>query len=246
MTLSLPWITHLLFVAIRLGAIFFFIPIQAIRQLSSITRLMLIFSLSLLIQLNTKSTPIDHLFFRALAEFANGLLLATSLCASFAIYQIAGQLIDNQIGLNTLAFFKPDEEGQESLSSRLLSMIAVLLFFGSNGYIWLFKGLSYSFIITPPGALILFNGLDPILKQFGFMFSISFIIASPIVIALITIDFCSALICRTMTQVNPYFLTLPLKITLGFLMFIMMLQYMTPLTDMIMERCFNTWLEVLS
>ena len=247
MTLSLPWIIHLLFVVIRLSSLFFFTPIQAIRQISVPTRILLIFSFSLLIVFSTQgSTPTNNLVLRCLAEFTNGLILATSLCAVFSIYHIAGQLIDNQIGLNTLAFFKPDETGQESLSALLLSMLAVLLFFGSNGYLWLFKGLSYSFIIAPPGAITLFNGLSPILKQFGFMFSMSFLMASPIVIALVAIDFCSALITRTMPQVNPYFFTLPLKIILGFLIFIMMLQYITPLTDIIMEHCFHTWQEVLS
>lgn len=247
MTLSLPWIIHLLFIVIRIGVIVFFIPIQAIRQLSATTRIILVFSFSLLVLLNSPfHTPTDNLLLRCVAEFAHGLILTTSLSAVFSLYHIAGQLIDNQIGLNTLAFFKPDESGQEPLSALLLSMLAVLLFFASNGYLWLFKGLSYSFVAAPPGSIILLNGLTPIVKQFSFMFSMAFLIASPIVIALVAIDLCSALIIRTMPQVNPYFFTLPLKIILGFLIFIMMLQYLTAITDSIMHYCFNTWKEVLS
>lgn len=247
MIISLPFIIHLLFITIRLSTLFFFIPIQAIRQLTMPTRILLVFSFSLLVAMSTQQGMFtNQLILRSLTEFANGLILATSLCCVFAVYHIAGQLIDDQIGLNALAFFKPDETGQDSISALLLSMLAVLLFFGSNGYLWLFKGLSYSFIIAPPGTLSLFNGFTPILKQFSFMFSMAFLIASPIVIALVTIDFCSALITRAMPQVNPYFFSLPLKILLGFLIFIMMLQYITPLTDLIMERCFNTWQEVWS
>jgi flagellar biosynthetic protein FliR len=247
MNVSLPWVAHLLFITIRLSALFLFTPIQAIRQLPAPMRLILVFSFSLLVHLNTPApASTDYLFARSLAEFANGLILATSLYAAFSIYQIAGQLIDNQTGLNSLTLFKPDEPGQEPLTSRLLSMLAVLLFFGSHGYLWLFKGLSYSFVISPPGALVLLNGLNPIMKQFGFMFSMSFIMASPIVIALMTIDFCSALITRTMPQVNTYFFTLPLKIILGLIILILMLQYIAPLTDLIMEECFHTWQEVMS
>ncbi|MFI4918171.1 MAG: flagellar biosynthetic protein FliR [Legionellales bacterium] len=249
MTLSLSWLTALFFIVIRLGTVVLFSPIQAIHQLPVHTRLILIFMLGmLLVHYVPASGESDNtaLLFGGIAEFANGLILTTSLHAAFAVFQIAGQIIDNELGLNSLSIFNPSEHSQESISSQLLSMLAVLFFFGLNGHLWLFKGLAYSFTVIPPGSLNLLSGFTPIIKQFGFMFTMAFVISSPIVFTLLTIELCGAVITRNMPQVNTYFLTLPIKIGVGLLLFITMLDYINPLTNTIFERCFQTWQEILS
>jgi flagellar biosynthetic protein FliR len=249
MTLSMPWLSGLFFVLIRLGTVLLFTPIQAIRQLPVHARLLFIFSLSLLLTNYVKQPTAlsnNDLLLGGLAEFANGLILATSIYAAFAVFQIAGQLIDNETGFNSAAIFNPNEHSQESLSSHLLSMLAVLFFFGLNGHLWLFKGLAYSFTINPPGTLNLFAGFAPVVKQFSFMFTMAFVIASPIIIALLAIDLCGAIITRNMPQVSTYFLTLPIKILFGLLLLSLLLGYINPLTDKVFSQCFQTWQELMS
>ena len=85
-----------------------------------------------------------------------------------------------------------------------------------------------------------------LIKQFGFMWSMAFIMASPIICALLAIDLCSALINRSMPQINMYFLTTPLKILFGVVLLMNLLPYLTGLTDRIMSQCFHTWMEYLS
>ncbi|MFI4963282.1 MAG: flagellar biosynthetic protein FliR [Legionellales bacterium] len=249
MTLSLPWLNTLFFIVIRLGTLLLFTPIQAISKLPIQTRLVFIFALGLLLanhQPSVQDNDTTNLLLGALAEFSNGLILASSIYAAFAVFQIAGQIIDNETGFNSIALFNPSEHSQESLSSHLLSMLAVLFFFGLDGHIWLFKGLTYSFVLIPPGSLTLFSGFTPVVKQFGFMFSIAFMIASPIVLTLLIIDLCGALVTRNMPQVSTYFLTLPIKILLGLFLFSMTLNYFTPISNAVFERCFQTWQEVMS
>ncbi|KGP63287.1 hypothetical protein EP47_09135 [Legionella norrlandica] len=188
-----------------------------------------------------------HVLLGGIAEFFNGLILVTALYAAFSVFQIAGQLIDNETGLNSLAIFNPGEQTQESITSHFLSMLAVLFFFGLDGHLWLFKGLTYSFVIIPPGTMALFGGVTTtLLKQFAFMFSLTLMIASPIILSLLAIDLCCALIARTMPQVNTYFLILPIKILLGLFLLIMTLHYLNPLADKIFTRCFGTWQEIIS
>lgn len=250
MTLSLPWLSQLFFIVIRLSIVLLLTPIQAIRQLPIHARLILVFAFSLL--LNNfmplhKTVPNDAaLLLSGLAEFANGLILATSIYATFAIFQIAGQLIDNEIGLNASAVFNPSDHHQESITSQFLSLLAVLFFFSLDGHYWLFKGLLYSFIIMPPGTLNLFAGFSPIIKQFAFMFSMAFLIASPIILALLAVDLCGALITRNMPQMSTYFLTLPIKILLGLFLLFLLLNYFNPLSNQIFQHCFQTWQEIMS
>ena len=249
MTLSLPWLTSLFFISIRLGTVLLFTPIQAIRQLPVHIRLILIFIFSILMVHfvpSRESLVNSSILLGGIAEFSNGLILAASLYAAFAVFQIAGQLIDNEMGLNSLAIFNPSEHSQEPLSSHLLSMLAVLFFFGLEGHLWLFKGLAYSFVIIPPGTMSLFAGFNPVIKQFGFMFTMALMIASPIILALLSIDLCGAVITRNMPQINTYFLTLPIKIILGLIILAMMLNYLNPICNTVFEHCFQTWQEIMS
>lgn len=249
MTLSLPWITNLFFIAIRLGMVLLFTPIQAIRQLPIPTRLILIFAFSMLIANYTPYLQfIDNhtILISSIVELSNGLILAASIYAVFAVFQIAGQLIDNEMGLNALAVFNPGEHHQEPFSSQFLSMLAVLFFLGLNGHLWLFKGLAYSFTIIPPGSIALFPGFAPVIKQFSFTFTLAFMIASPIIVALLAIDLCGAVITRNMPQINTYFLIIPIKIFLGLILFIFMLNYISSPLNTVFEYCFRAWQEFMS
>lgn len=249
MIISTSWITTLFFITIRMGTILLFTPIQAIRQIPIHSRLLLIFILSILMAFNTphiQEMDNSRLILGGIAEFANGLILATSLFAAFSVMQIAGQIIENETGMNSLTLFHPGEHTQLPLTSHLLSMLAVLFFFGIDGHLWLIKGLSYSFILIPPGTVTLFNGFSPVIKQFGFMFSMAVMIASPIVVALLAIDLCSGALTRSMPQISTYFLTLPLKILVGLLLLILMLNYLNPIMNQLFEQCFQTWQEIMS
>ena len=248
MTLSLSWITTLMFISIRLGTVLLFTPIQAIRQLPVPVRILLVFMFSgIMVNFIPPLNPVNNneLLLGSLAEFANGLILATSVYAAFAVFQIAGQLIDSEIGLNSLVIFNPAERTQEPLTSRLLGMLAVLYFFGLDGHVWLLKGLAYSFIIIPPGTIDLFAGFTPVVKQFGFMFSMAFMLASPVIMALLAIDLFGAVITRNMPQISTYFLTLPIKILVGLMILALMLDYINPLTDKVFTNCFQTWQEIM-
>lgn len=249
MTLSLPWLTSLFFITIRLGTVLLFTPIQAIRQLPVHARLVLVFTLSMvLVNYVPAQSELSNnaILLGGLSEFTNGLILATSLYAAFAVFQIAGQLIDNETGLNATAVFNPSDHHQESITSNLLSMLAVLFFFSLDGHQWLFKGLAFSFVIIPPGTLNLFAGFTPVIKQFGFMFSMAFVLASPILLALLAIDLCGALITRNMPQVSTYFLTLPIKILFGLFLLITMLNFINPFINKVFAQCFHTWQEIMS
>lgn len=248
-TLSSPFLGKLFFVMIRLGTTLVFTPITAIKQLPVHLRLLLIFSLSLFLVQdlpNPKMLDNNTLFLGSLAEGAKGLILATSLYATVAVFQIAGQLIDDQMGLNAMSVFNPTEHSQESLSSRLLSMLAVLFFFKMDGHVWLLKGLAYSFVISPPGSLNLFLSFTPIIKQFGFMFSLAFMIASPLILVLLLIEFSAGILTRNMPQMNTWFLALPFKIMVGLVLLSMMMDNLVAQSNLVFERCFQTWKEVLS
>lgn len=238
------------FIAIRLGTLILFSPIEAIRLLPIHIRLLLVFMLSLLMvtQLTTFAQSNDNLslLLGGISEFCNGLILSLSLYAAFGVFQIAGQLMDTQMGFNSLAIFNPAEHTPDPLSGRLLVMLAVLFFFAIDGHQKLFQGLSLSFKIIPPGHLVIFEGFKPIIHQISMMFSFAVMIASPIIASLMVIDISGSVLTRNMPQINIYFLTLPVKILLGLLMLSLLLTLINPIINTVFQACFQSWNEIVS
>ncbi len=249
-TIAIAPLTTTFLVAIRLGTVLLLSPIEAIRLLPIHTRLLLVLILSVLVvgNLSLPALPVDDLSLgmSALAEFCNGLILSLSLYAAFGVFQIAGQLMDTQMGLNSLAIFNPASHANEALSGRLLSMLAVLFFFAIDGHLKLVQGLVLSFMIITPGQLTLLKGYTPIIQLCSLMFSYAIMIASPVVISLLIIDVTGAILTRNMPQISTYFLTLPIKIILGLFIFGTLLTYINPAMDYVFSSCFQSWLQVIA
>lgn len=250
MTIAVAPLTTTFLVAIRLGTVLLLSPIEAIRTLPIHARLLLVLILSMMIvaNLSLPELPTDELtlVMSGIAELCNGLILSLSVYAAFGVFQIAGQLIDSQMGLNSLAIFNPTDHSNEPLSGRLLVMLAVLFFFAIGGHLKLVKGLVMSFLIIAPGQLSLFNGYVPVIQQCSLMFSLSIMIASPVVIGLLVIDVAGAVLTRNMPQISTYFLTLPIKIMFGLIIFMMLLTYINPAMDHVFSSCFQSWKTVMA
>src|SRR3990167_3040715 len=98
-TISIAPLTTMYLIAIRLGTLFILSPIEAIRMLPIHARIILVLVLSMLMTSNLpalNTEPLSHftLITASLAEFCNGLILSSSLFVAFAVFQLAGQLID--------------------------------------------------------------------------------------------------------------------------------------------------------
>lgn len=238
-----PLITTFL-IAIRLGMVLLLSPIDAIRLLPMQARLLLVFVLSVIMVANMPSLTIKtddlSLVASALSECCNGLILSLGLYASFGAFQMAGQLIDTQMGLNSLAILNPADHSHDALSSRLLVMLAVLFFFMMDGHHALIQGLAMSFMLITPGKMVLFNGFLAMLYQYSLMFSLTILIASPVVISLLMIDITGAIITRNMPQINTYFLIIPIKIMMGLFMSSMLLSTIKPLMQTIFSWYFQS------
>jgi flagellar biosynthesis protein FliR len=241
MTLSVTWFTTLFFIAIRLSVLMLFTPIQAFRQLPLHVRLLFVFMISLLTAAQIPTVPYSanssRLILEGMAEFAIGLTLSLAIYAAFAVFQIAGQLIDIQIGMQALTVFNPSEHGQEPETGRLLSLLATWIFFATNGHHYFIRGVAYSFLTYPPGSFHFSGGLKPILDQFGHMFVFALLLASPVIIGVLAIDCAFALLTRNMPQISPYFLALPIKILLGFLLFNLALPGVQAIAMTVFQNC---------
>lgn len=236
-------LSHVFLISIRLGTVLFFSPIEAFHNLPAHVKIILILMLSTLITLNVNSININTsdtaVFIDGLTEFMNGLFLALSLHALFSIFKIAGYLIDTQIGLNSIAIFNPSSHSHDQLSGRLLGMMAVLYFFALDGHTKLLASIAASLKVASPGHLIFFNSIQPVLQTFSNMFLFGLMTAAPVMMAVLLVEIPVAVLSRNMPQIQIYFLIMPFKLILGWMMLKLLNVAINPLMTHIFYNCLS-------
>jgi flagellar biosynthetic protein FliR len=87
----------------------------------------------------------------AAAEDVLGALLAFGVLAAFAAFQLAGRLLDLQLGFGVATLIDPATRGHAPLLGTLLWMAGVALFFAVDGHHALLGAFALSLHAAPPG-----------------------------------------------------------------------------------------------
>lgn len=231
----LLWIQAMLLASIRLGVGLGMTPLFSAFGVPMLARLIVVLTLA---GLAAGAQPIDSLastqlsfsFLAAasLRELALGVMLSVGVHASFAAFSIAGRLIDAQMGFSLGAVLDPVSKGHAAVMASGLNMLAVVLFFVSDACRALFTGYFQTFELLPLGAGMALDGWLPVVEGVGAVFSIGFLVASPVVVALLLADVVVAVISRNLPQMNVMFLSIPLKVLLGMAVMAASIQLLVP------------------
>ncbi len=130
--------------------------------------------------------------------------------------QLAGQLMDMQLGFGIVNVVDPQSGNQIPLMGNLTQTLALLMYLAINGHHYLLQGLVDSYHFIPVLGFHISEDLISQLTVLGAaMFVIAVKIAAPIVIAVLTSDIAMGFINRTVPQMNVFVVGLPLKIMVG-------------------------------
>lgn len=184
----------------------------------------LIISYGIDIDINIATVP--DLINCAVMETITGLVLGyiTSIC--FTSLQIAGSLIDQQLGLAMANIYDPNTKEQSTLMKNVMYWMGIIIFFNMNGHHMLIKGIQHSFELVGIGESILTNNFSYVINVFIQYFVIGFKIAVPIMLSLIITDLIMGLISRSVPQLNVMIVGMPLKLLVGIVFFIIALPFM--------------------
>jgi flagellar biosynthetic protein FliR len=153
-----------------------------------------------------------------ITEFTIGLLLMFELKLMFAALSFWGRLLDQQIGFMAAGMFNPASNEQEPLTGSIILLGATVTFFVLGlHYSWL-NLVVQSFLWLPIGTSIEAGWFWRAALSFGWLFILSIGLFLPVIVGLWLFDICSALLSRTLPQMNIYFVAMPLKILLGLLL----------------------------
>jgi flagellar biosynthetic protein FliR len=220
---SLLFQTHFfLLVFARISGIFTAAPIFGSRNLPIYLKagMALIFSFIIFPLIYSQQTVIPASFFGYIvivaSEYLLGLIFGFISSLIMAAVQMAGHLLDMQIGFGIVNVFDPQFGQQIPLLGNFKYILALLIFLATNGHHILLTALFTSFKLVPVTGIV-FNGsivqlaVDLIIGAF----TIGFKISLPVLVALLLTDVAFGILARTMPQMNIFIVGVPAKIFVG-------------------------------
>lgn len=174
-------------------------------------------------------------------ETLNGVLLVLGVRAALAVYQFGGRLMDLQLGLGVATLIDPTTRNSVPLIGTLYYMLGILVFWLTDWHHVLLRGLHQSFVTYPLGVPYFWNMSDFPMEMFGLMFTAGFMVAAPLMFCLFLIDVAVMVVAKTMPQVNVFFLSLPLKIMVGFILLALFTPLIGDTYARVFESMFTHW-----
>ncbi len=135
----------------------------------------------------------------------------------FTAIQLAGQLVDTEMGFGFVEVADPFTEEPITVLGQFQIIIFTILFLAFNGHYFLLLAIEKSFQIIPlfsahiPGGREAFH----ITSMMSNVFVLALRFAAPIYVTLILTEMALGVVARTVPQLNIFFVGMPLKIVLG-------------------------------
>ena len=226
------------FVFIRIGAMFLYAPIIGSASVPGKLKIGLILVMSFLIFPLLKGIPLPQpkgIFsfgIYMLSELSIGLIIAYMARMIFISVQIAGTLVDFQMGFGVVNVIDPQTETQVSVTAQLQNILAILIFLAIDAHHYIIQAIVESFFVINPFE-INFASITPeyVLHLFTATFTIAVKIAAPIMAILFFLSVGLGLVARTVPQMNVFIVGFPLQIGVGLLMVGLSISFFTILVE---------------
>lgn len=155
-------------------------------------------------------------FLVVIGEFLIGLIIGFSASLVFSAIQMAGQLLDMQIGFGIVNILDPQSGQQLPLVGNFKYILALLVFLATNSHHMLLAALFSSFKLVPvTGVTFQSNLTELIVNMVGGTFTIAMKISFPVLLSLLLTDVALGILARTMPQMNIFVVGIPGKIIIG-------------------------------
>lgn len=181
-------------------------------------------------------------------ELLIGMALGYITLLFFTAVEIAGTLVDFQVGFSMGAIYDPSLGVNASYYGRIYYWISIMIFFIANIHHQVITTLVESFTWAPISTdqvMLSHIGMEGIVRLFGHLFAAAISLAIPLIIVALLSELTLALISRTVPQINVLILGMPMKtlVSLVFMFFFLPL-LMRNIGDLFpdMIRYMNEWL----
>lgn len=194
-----------------------------------------------------------------LSEAVIGLLIGYASLLILVGVQVAGQILDLDMGFSIVNVVDPHLNIESPLIGNFQYLLGLLFFLTVDGHYWLLAALAQSFRALPPGAAgFLGSGLavqgstagqglaGSLVDLFAQMFAIAVKLALPILAGLFLTTVALGIVARTVPQLNVFMVGLPLKAVVGMALLAVVLPLYVFALDSALGRMYTSFFGVIA
>jgi flagellar biosynthesis protein FliR len=211
-------------ILVRVAGIFLSAPVFASRNIPAMLKtswiLLIAFLVFPVIDFKPETLPEAGLPFglAVMREIIIGFSIGLGATLIFVGIQLAGQIIDIQMGLGMVNIIDPVTSTQISVMGQFYFLIATLVFLAVNGHHIIIRAVVESFNLIPLGQAHFTIALGTkIMSLFSQVFFIAFQVGAPAIGALFITNLVLGIVARTVPQMNVFIVGMPLNVAVGFI-----------------------------
>ena len=251
-TQLMTWLAAFLWPFLRISAFVVTAPVLGTRALPARVRLVFAVGLTIiLVPLRGMLVPTDPLLSPAglviaIQQVLIGCTLGLVLRSIFLVFEFAGQIVAQQMGLGFAAMVDPASGAQVPVVSQLYVILGTLMFFAFNGHLQLIELLVNSFTLMPLGSQgITRAALAFVIDWIGQLLGMGISLMLPAIAALLIVNLVFGIIARSAPQFNIFSIGFPIMILFGVVVLLMMSGILAEQMEAIFGAGFTAAYEVL-
>ena len=162
-----------------------------------------------------------------------GAAMGFSMRMVFTMVQAAGEYAGLQMGLSFAVFFDPSSGGNTMVLSRLLNVMAILIFLAVDGHLMLVMTLAESFHTLPiADTPLAASGWFLLVSAGSHIFSDGLMLALPLIAILLTLNLAMGILNRVSPQFSIFSVGFPVTLLAGMGMLLLQMQYIAPFLEL--------------
>ena len=225
-------LTLFLYITARVSGFILFNPILGRTNVPAAFRGGMVLVLSVFIMpLTNQQVPeaagVAELAVRMLLEIAVGFLLGMAVNFFFYIPQLAGSMIDTQMGMTMNQMYDAGAAANLSVTGMILNLLMTLLFFAGGGHLTLLRIFITSGEIVPYGAVsIHLEAYQLLLELFIECTILAVKLCMPILASELIAQVGMGVLMKVIPQINVFSINIELKVIVGLgLLFVLMIPF---------------------
>ncbi|WJV52171.1 flagellar biosynthetic protein FliR [Prodigiosinella aquatilis] len=247
----MSWLNQFFWPLVRILALLSTAPIFNERSVSRRVKVGLALFITILVApyLPPNNTPILSAagVWLLMQQILIGAALGLSMQLAFAAIRLSGEIIGLQMGLSFATFFDPSGGPNMPVISRLMNLLAILLFLTFNGHLWLISLLADSFHTLPISATpVNSNAFLALAKAGGLIFSHGLMLALPLITLLLTINMTLGFLSRMAPQLTIFVIGFPITLLSGIITVGFLILLISPYAEKLFGEVFDLLAEILS
>lgn len=233
-----PELPLFLFVSARVGGFVLFNPILGRTNIPASFRTGMVLVLSIFVTSVSEQQPPDpsgtaEFLILMLLEIAVGFLLGMAVNIFFYIPQLAGSMVDTQMGMTMNQMYDPGSSANISVTGQLLNTMMLLLFFAERGHLTLLRIFLTSEEIVPFGQVSIgLPAYNLLLQLFVECTVLAVKLCMPILAAELIAQVGMGVLMKVIPQINVFSINIELKVIVGLALLLVL---MVPFSEFLLQ-----------